>query len=193
MQDTFNSMCELFNEKGYEKIIINSLFNQMSFRLPEDSFWRVRKNRLEILVHRETTEGYATVLGSEGNSMEFLNNRRIVFSGGKMTDISHLDSQVCLTEYFSEKNLNRVAGFFIEEDGTHMRMGLVLGGMEKKGLINGDAMTDGVFIMKGGNLCETSIRLYMDMTNVRVDAVKPGGKTEALLRDRNWILEMDRN
>jgi hypothetical protein len=193
MKDTFNRMCELFNEKGYEKIMINSLFNQMSFKLPEDSFWRVRKNRLEIIVHRETAEGYGTVLGSEGNSMEFLNNRRIVFSGGKMTDISHLDSDVCLSEYFSEENLNRVAGFFIEEDDTHMRMGVVLGGMEKKGLINGDTMTDGVFIMKGGNLCETSIRLYMDMTNVRVDAVKPGGKIEALLRDRNWILEMDKD
>jgi len=193
MKTTFDQMCEIFNQNKYERIMINSLFNQMSFKIPEDSFWRVRKNRMEIIVHRETTEGYATVLGSEGNMMEFLNNRRITFLGGKMTDISHLDFEACLADHFSKKNLNRVAGFFIEEEGMHIRMGLVLGGMEKKGLLNGDAMTDGVFIMKGGNLCETSIRLYIDMTNVRVDAVKPGGKIEALLRGRKWILEMDRN
>ncbi|HKL10854.1 MAG TPA: hypothetical protein VJ990_05390 [Clostridia bacterium] len=188
MRGTFNEMCELFNEKGYEKIMINSLFNQMTFKLPEDSFWRVRKNRMEILVHRETAEGYGTVLGSEGNSMEFLNNRRITFAGGRMIDISHLDSEACLSEHFAKDNLDRVAGFFIEEEDGHMRMGLILGGMEKKGIINGEKMNDGVFAMKGGNLCEESIRLYMDMTDVRVDAAKQSGKIEALLRERKWIL-----
>ena len=188
MRDAFNEMCAMFNGKGYEKIMINSLFNQMTLKLPEDSFWRVRKNRMEILVHRETAEGYGTVLGSEGNSMEFLNNRRITFEGGRMVDISHLDSRAFISENFSKENLDRVAGFFIEEEDGHMRMGIILGGMEKKGIINGEAMNDGVFAMKGGNLCDESIRLYMDMTDVRVDAVKPGGKIEALLRDRKWIL-----
>lgn len=188
MTELFQKNCEIFNDRGYERILINSLFNQLTLQIPEDAFWELEGNRLKIVLHREMAEGYATVIGSDCKNLHQLHNRRLTFQGGKITEVSHLDTQAFLAEHFTEKHLNRVAGFFLEDMETHMHMGFIMGGVDRKGFSNGEGMSDGIFLMKGGNLCPSTLHLYLDMADVRVDAVKPGGKIEALLRGRNWVL-----
>lgn len=187
MKEGLKGKSALYNQKAYKSIRIASRYNQLTLQIPEGALWREAGGRLEVLVHRETAEGHGTVLGCDREAFDFLKNRRMVFQGGRLVQVSHMDPEAWESLLEGEA-LVRVSGFFIEHDGLIGSVGLVLGGAAKNGFEKGVEMSDGVFLMKGGNPGAQSLKIRLDMADMRVDAVLAGGKIEALVRARQWIL-----
>lgn len=187
MKEGLKGKSAFYNQKAYKSIRIASRYNQLTLQIPEGALWREAGGRLEILVHRETAEGHGTVEGCDREAFDFLKNRRMVFQGGRLVQVSHMDPEAW--EPLLEKEaLVRVSGFFIEHDEQIGSVGLILGGAAKNGFEKGVEMSDGVFLMKGGNPGARSLGIRLDMADMRVDAVLSGGKIEALVRARQWIL-----